>query len=131
MLGMNRLSNPEPYVKTLFAMLTTLILSLPAHADEVEILMVKATQSVGLWNLDVTVHHPDAGSDHMLDSISIFTPDEAQLVTADIPMPSIGAKQVTIQLKGIDIPEGVEYIIIRGHCSTDGWTHEGIIIALM
>ena len=118
-------------MKTLIAILTTLILSLPAYADEVEILMVKATQSVGLWNLDVTVHHPDVGSDHMLDNIAIFTPDETQLVTADIPMPSIGAKHVTIQLNDIDIPEGVEYIIIRGHCSTDGWTHEGIIITLM
>ncbi len=128
---MNRLNNPEPYVKTLFAILTALILSLPAYADEVEILMVKATQSGGLWNLDVTVHHPDSGSVHMLDSIAIFTPDEVQLVTADIPMPSIGAKQVTIQLNDIDIPEGVEYIIIRGHCSTDGWSQEGIVIALM
>ena len=118
-------------MKTLFAILTTLILSLPAHAAEVEILMVKATQSVGLWNLDVTVHHPDVGSDHMMDSIAIFTPDETQLDTADIPMPSIGANHVTIQMNDIDIPEGVEYIIIRGHCSTDGWTHEGIVIALM
>lgn len=118
-------------MKTLFAILTTLILSLPIYADEVEVLMVKATQSAGLWNLDVTVHHSDVGSDHMLDSIAIFTPDETQLVTADIPMPSIGAEHVTIQLNDIDIPEGVEYIIIRGHCSTDGWTHEGIVIALM
>ena len=118
-------------MKTLFTILTILILSLPAYAEEVEILMVKATQANGLWNLDVTVHHPDASSDHMVDSIAIFTPDETQLATADIPLPSIGAERVTTQLNEIDIPEGVKYIIIRGHCSTDGWTHEGIIIALM
>lgn len=118
-------------MKILFAILTTLILSLPAYADEVEILMVKATQSEGLWNLDVTVHHPDASSDHMMDSIAIFLPNEEQLATADIPMPSIGADHVTTQLNDIEIPEGVEYIIIRGHCNSDGWTREGIIIALM
>jgi hypothetical protein len=128
---MNRLNKPEPYVKTLFAILTTLILSLPAYGDEVEVLMVKATQSDGIWNFDVTIHHPDANSGHMMDSIALFSPDEVQLTTADIPMPSIGAKNVTAQLNNIAIPEGVEYIIIRGHCSTDGWTHEGIIIALM
>jgi hypothetical protein len=118
-------------VRAIFTILLTLIFSLPAYAEEVEILMVKATQSGGLWNLDVTVHHPDASSDHMMDSIAIFLPTEEQLATADIPMPSIGADHVTTQLNDIEIPEGVEYIIIRGHCSTDGWTHEGIIIALM
>ena len=118
-------------MKTLFAILITLILSLPAYADDVEILMVKATQANGLWNLDVTVHHPDVGSDHMLDRIAIFSPDEVQLATADIPKPSIGAEHTTTQLNDIEIPEGVEFIIIRGHCSSDGWTREGIIIALM
>ena len=118
-------------MKTLFAILTTLILSLPVYADEVEILMVKATQSDGVWSFDVTIHHPDANNDHMMDNIALFSPDEVQLATAEIPMPSIGAKNVTTQLNDIAIPEGVEYIIIRGHCSTDGWTHEGIIIALM
>lgn len=118
-------------MKTLFAILLTLALSAPVFADEVEILMVKATQSEGLWNFDVTVHHPDDDSDHMMDSVAIFLPDETQLITADIPMPSIGAKHVTTQVKGIEIPEGVEYIIIRGHCNSDGWTHDGIVIALM
>jgi len=131
MLSMNGLNKPEPYVKTLFAVLITLILSLPAFANEVEVLMVKATQSDGVWSFDVTIHHPDADSDHMMDSIALFSPDEVQLATAEIPMPSIGTKNVTTQLNDIEIPEGVEYIIIRGHCSTDGWTHEGINIALM
>ena len=99
---------PEPFVKTLLALLLTLTLSLPAFADEVEILMVQATQSEGLWRFDVTVHHDDASNDHMMDSIAIFTPDEVQLATADIPMPSIGAKYVSAQVKGIAIPEGVE-----------------------
>lgn len=118
-------------MKILLTLLTTLILSLPAYGDEVEILMVKATQLNGLWNLDVTVHHPDAGGDHMLDSVAVFLPTEEQLATADIPMPSIGADHVTAQLNNIEIPEGVEYIIIRGHCNSDGWTHAGIVIALM
>lgn len=118
-------------MKSIFAILLTITLALPAFAEEVEILMVKATQSDGLWSFDVTVHHPDIGSDHMLDSIAIFTPDEVQLETADIPLPSIGAEHVTTQVKDVEIPKGVEFVIIRGHCSTDGWTHEGIIIALM
>lgn len=118
-------------MKTLIAILLTLTLSSPAFANEVEILMVKATQSEGLWNFDVTVHHPDAGSEHMMDSIAIFLPDETQLTTADIPMPSIGAKHVSTQVKGVTVPQGTEYIIIRGHCNSDGWTHDGIIISLM
>ncbi len=131
MLIVIRLNNLETYVKTLFTILLTLILSLPAHAAEVEIMIIKATQSDGLWSFDVTVRHPDASTDHMMDSIAIFLPNETQLVTTDIPMPSIGAKHITIQLNDIEIPEGIEYIIIRGHCSTDGWTPEGIVIALM
>ncbi len=118
-------------MKLIFAILLTITLALPAFADQVEILMVKATQSDGVWNFDVTVHHPDVGSNHMLDRIAIFSPDEVQLETADIPMPSIGAKHVTTQVKGVEVPEGVEYIIIRGHCSTSGWSDEGIIITMM
>ena len=118
-------------MKTIFAVLLTLTLAFPAIADEVDVLMVKATQSDGVWAFDVTVHHPDASSEHMVDSIAIFSPDEVQLAVADIPKPSIGAANVTTQLKGVIIPEGVEFIIIRGHCNSDGWTHEGIIIALM
>ncbi len=118
-------------MKTMLAILLTLTLSLPALADEVEVLMVKATQTDGLWLFSVTVQHPDASSDHMMNSIAIFLPDETKLATADIPMPSIGADHVSAQVKGVAIPEGVEYIIIRGHCSSDGWTHEGIIISLL
>jgi len=118
-------------VKSIIAILLAFILALPAVAEEVEILMVKATQSDGLWSFDVTVHHPDISSDHMMDSIAIFTPDEVQLETAEVPKPSIGAKHVTTQVNGVMIPAGVEYIIVRGHCNSDGWTHEGIIIALM
>jgi len=118
-------------VKILFAILTTLILPLPAYADKVEILMVKATQSAGLWNFDVTILHPDISADHTLDRIAIFTPEEAQLVAADIPVANIGAEHVTAQINDITIPDGIEYIIIRGRCSVDGWTHDGIMIALM
>lgn len=118
-------------MKLLLAIITTLFLSLPAFADEVEILMVKAMEYDGLWQFDITVHHADDDSDHMMDSVAIFLPNEERLATADIPMPSIGAEHVTTQLNGIAIPEGVEYIIIRGHCSSEGWTHEGIIISLM
>lgn len=113
------------------ALLLTLCIAFPAFADEVDVLMVKATQSDGLWSFDITVHHPDSSSTHMMDSVAIFSPDDVQLASAEEPMPSIGADHVTTQLNGIQIAEGVEYIIIRGHCNSDGWTHEGIIISLM
>jgi hypothetical protein len=118
-------------LQNILAILLTLVIAFPAAADEADVLMVKATQSDGLWSFDVTVHHPDASSEHMLDSIAIFSPDEVQLATADIPKPSIGAESVTTQLNDIIIAEGVEFIIIRGHCNSDGWSQEGIIIALM
>lgn len=115
----------------ILALLITLIFALPAFADDVDVLMVKATQSDGLWNFEITVHHPDAGAEHMMDSIAIFTPDDVQLATAEIPKPSIGVLKVTAQIRDLLIAEGLEYVIIRGHCNSDGWTHEGIIIALM
>jgi len=118
-------------LKKLIALLLTLTIAFPAFADEVEVMMVKATQSNGLWNFNITVHHPDTSSEHMMDSIAIFTPDDVQLATAKIPKPSIGADKVTTQLKGVVIAQGTEYIQIRGHCNSDGWTHKGILISLM
>ena len=118
-------------MKSILAILLMFTFTFPAFADEVEILMVKATQSDSVWSFDVTVHHPDANNTHMLDSIAIFSPEEVQLSSAEIPMPSIGAENVTAKLKDIVIPEEVEYIIIRGHCSNDGWSHQSIIISLL
>lgn len=118
-------------MKTLLAALFALLLALPATADEVEVLMVKAMQKDATWQFDITVHHHDEGGEHMMDSVAIFTPDETLIGIAKIPMPSIGADHVTTKVTGVTVPEGVEYILIRGHCSHAGWTHEGIIISLM
>ena len=114
----------------LFAATTALSAALPALADEVEIRMVQAMQSDGLWKFEITVYHPDSGDEHMYSSIAIFTPDETQIGYADVPTPSIGADHVTTQVLNVAIPEDVEYIVIRGKCSDYGWTHDGIIIAL-
>lgn len=131
MLILSRPTYLETHVRTIFTILLTLILSLPAYAEKVEILMVKAIQSDGLWSFDVTVRHPDASIDHMMDSIAIFLPNDEQLAFADVPLPSIGAPHMTTQLTDIKIPEGIEYVVIRGRCSKDGWNPEGLIIALM
>ncbi|MEO1919540.1 MAG: hypothetical protein ABGW81_07530 [Paracoccaceae bacterium] len=118
-------------MRPILAILILLAFSLPAQSDEVDVLMVKAVQTNGLWDFDVTVHHPDASTDHMLDNIAIFLPGNVELTIAEVPKPSIGAKHVTIQINSLEIPDGVEYIVIRGHCSTSGWSDLGIIIALM
>lgn len=117
-------------MKKLIAFLIAAITALPAFADEVEIRMVQAMQSNGLWKFEITVYHPDTGTDHMYNSVAIFTPNETQIGSADVPTPSIGADHVTTQVLDVHIPEEVEYILIRGKCSDYGWTHDGIVIAL-
>jgi len=117
-------------VKTLITFLIALTTALPTLADEVEIRMVQAMQSNGLWKFEITVYHPDTGANHMYNSVAIFTPDETQIGYADVPMPSVGADHVTTQVLDVKIPEDVEYILIKGKCSDYGWTHEGVIIAL-
>lgn len=117
-------------MKILIAALIALTLPLPALSAEVEIRMVQAMQSDGLWKFKITVYHPDTGVDHMYNSVAIFTPDETRIGYADVPNPSIGAGNVTTQVLGVTIPEDLEYIIIRGKCNDYGWTQTGTIIAL-
>lgn len=118
-------------MKILLALLIALTTSIVAHADDVDVLMVKGMESNGVWKFDITVHHDDSSEDHHVDSVAIFTPDETLLGVSKIPMPSIGADHVTTQLSGVTVPDGVEYILIKGHCSSYGWTDDGIIIPLL
>lgn len=117
-------------MKNLFAILVALTLSLPVYADEVDVLMVKAMQHDGMWQFNITVHHPDSGNDHMVDSIAIFTPDGTEITTIAVPTPHVGAEHVTIMITDIPLAQGTEYIMIRGHCNKDGWAHEGVMIYL-
>lgn len=117
-------------MKLLIAALIALTLPLPARAAEVEIRMVQAMQSDGLWKFKITVYHPDSSAEHMYNSIAIFTPDETRIGYAEVPTPSIGADNVTTQVLNVTIPEDLEYIIVRGKCNDYGWTQTGTIIAL-
>jgi len=117
-------------VKLLIAALIALTIPLPALSAEVEIRMVQAMQSDGLWKFKVTVYHPDTGADHMYNSLAIFSPDETRIGYAEIPTPSIGAENVTTQVLNVDIPEDFDYIIIRGKCNDYGWAQDGVMIAL-
>ncbi len=127
---MSRLTKTEPYVRILFAALIALTIPLPVLSAEVEIRMVQAMQSDGLWKFKITVYHPDSGADHMYNSVAIFTPDETRIGYAEIPTPSIGADTVTTQVLNVDIPEELDYIVIRGKCTDYSGAQDGIMIAL-
>ncbi len=117
-------------IKLIPALLGFFLLANNAFADPVTIKMIKATQIEGKWSFSVTVVHPEAANDHIMNMIGIFSPEGEMLAQSVVPLPSIGQKHVTFMVENITLSDEIEYVQVRAHCSSDGWGHDGMLIAL-
>lgn len=93
----------------------------PAFADPSVIEAVTAKQTGQGWTFSVTVRHPDTGWDHYADGWDIQTPDGTQIGYRKLLHPHEQEQPFTRSLGNIEIPDGVDTVIIRAHCSVDGW----------
>ncbi|KZM49753.1 hypothetical protein [Labrenzia sp. OB1] len=93
---------------------------LPAFADEVEIVAATANKSGSGWTVSVTLRHADTGWDHYADLWQVVTPDGDILGERVLLHPHVDEQPFTRSLSGVQVPEGLDEVIIRARDSVHG-----------
>ncbi|EEE44609.1 hypothetical protein [Roseibium alexandrii] len=89
-------------------------------AGDVEIVDAKAKEGAGGWTFSVTLKHGDTGWDHYADLWEVYTPDGDLLGRRVLAHPHVNEQPFTRSLSGVQIPDGVTTVIIRGRDSVHG-----------
>ena len=106
--------------------LLSLTFSSFAYAGEAEIVEATLTLSGGgTYRADVTILHEDTGWDHYADGWAIELPDGTQIGYRTLYHPHVEEQPFTRSLSGIEIPKGVDSVVIRAHDSVHGFNDEG------
>ncbi|MEM0945173.1 MAG: hypothetical protein AAGI70_14645 [Pseudomonadota bacterium] len=110
--------------------LASLVAAGTAFAGEADVLEVKATQGANGWRFDVTVAHADTGWDHYADAWRIVAPDGTVLGTRTLHHPHVNEQPFTRSLSGVQIPEGIDEVIVEAHDNVDGWGGAQVTVSL-
>ncbi|EFL90362.1 hypothetical protein [Ahrensia sp. R2A130] len=110
-------------VKRLLLSLTVLAgLTVPALAGDVVVDKVKASQgSDGTWRFDVTLSHTDEGWDHYADAWEVLAPDGTLLARRELAHPHVEEQPFTRSRSGVQIPDGLDHVMVRGRDKVHGY----------
>nr|WP_319387470.1 hypothetical protein [uncultured Roseibium sp.] len=111
-------------------LLVAALLVTPAKADDVEIVEAKARQSGSTWTFSVTLRHGDTGWDHYADLWQVFTPDGKLLGERVLLHPHVEEQPFTRSLSGVEIPDGIDEVVIRARDSVHGVADQQYRLAL-
>lgn len=109
---------------------TGLLLSGLASAGEADVVGVEVARSGATWSFEVTVRHADAGWDHYADKWDVVAPDGSVLATRTLHHPHVNEQPFTRSLGGVEIPDGIEAVILRAHDSVHGYGGEEVRVVL-
>lgn len=94
------------------------LIVLPLYAGEVDVVQVKVKKTgAGEFRFDVTLSHQDEGWKHYADKWDILAPDGTILGTRTLLHPHVEEQPFTRSLSGVQIPQSVQQVIVRGHDS--------------
>lgn len=95
-------------------------LAAPALAEDPRVIDASAQKAGTLWNVTVTLEHPDTGWDHYASGWEVLDSAGNRLAYRDLGHPHADEQPLTRSLQGVAIPEGTTEIFIRPHCVPDG-----------
>ena len=90
------------------------------EANEVKVLDVTAKREIGFFGdsylFVVTLEHNDEDWNHFADRWEVWTPDGKTLLdTRSLAHPHVEEQPFTRSLSGVEIPEGVNQVLVRAH----------------
>ena len=92
-----------------------------ANAGEADVVDAQASKaSDGTWRFNVTVRHADTGWDHYADKWEVVTKDGKVLATRVLAHPHVNEQPFTRSKSGIEIPTGIDEVIVRAGDSVHG-----------
>ena len=102
-----------------------------AFAADPDILDVSVEKVGTVWNVRVTVAHPDIGWDHYADGWEVLDASGNRLGYRKLLHPHVDEQPFTRSLSGIVIPDGTREIFVKARCSVDGWSDTAMRVALL
>lgn len=99
-------------------------------ADMAEIIDVKMTKVGMTWRMDATIQHPDTGWEHFADGWEVLDANGNRLGYRELMHPHVDEQPFTRSLSNLVFPDGTREVIVRAHCSVDGWSDKVIRVSL-
>ena len=112
------------------ALAAVVLLAAPAHADPPRVVDVSVDRAGSVWNVAVTLEHPDTGWDHYADGWEVLDEDGNRIGFRELMHPHVDEQPFTRSLRGVVIPDGTREIFIRARCSVDGWNDDAVPVAI-
>ena len=97
----------------------TVVAETTERPDPPAVRYVVATEGAdGLWAFDVTVEHADDGWDHYADAWQVVDPRDGRVIAERIlAHPHDNEQPFTRSLGNIEIPTGLETVLVRARCT--------------
>ncbi len=112
-------------------LLSGFLITTVAYAEPADVLNVEVNdQGDTLYTFKVTVQHADTGWDHYADAWVIFTEDGEYLASRNLQHPHIKEQPFTRSLPNLPVSEAITSVVIRAHCSRDGFGGKEITVQL-
>ena len=103
----------------------------PAHAGEAGVMGVEAVcTTIRTCDFEVTVLHADVGWSHYAESYEIVSPEGEVLGRRVLKHPHVHEQPFVRGLVGVEIPEGVDHVVVRARDSKHGLGGETVTKAL-
>ena len=93
----------------------------PALAKAPVVVDAQAQPGATGWTISVTLSHPDSGWDHYASGWEVLAPDGARLGYRELAHPHVDEQPFTRSLSGVELPDGIDHVLIRPRCTLDGW----------
>lgn len=101
--------------------LALLALASPTWAGEADVMGVEAVcTTIRTCDFEVTVRHADIGWSHYAESYEIVSPEGEVLGRRVLTHPHVHEQPFVRQLVGVEIPEGVDQVVVRARDSKHG-----------
>ncbi len=112
------------------AAIISVLVSGASVAGDVEIVDATAKEGVGGWTFSVTLKHGDTGWDHYADLWEVYTPDGDLLGKRVLAHPHVNEQPFTRSLSGVQIPEGINSVVIRARDNVHGVSPQEFLLEL-
>jgi len=95
-----------------------------------DVVAAVATQTDAGWDFDVTVSSPYDTPERYADAWRVVGPDGAVLGVRELAHDHAGEQPFTRSLRGVQIPAGVDSVVIEGRDQANGWGGATVVVVL-
>lgn len=95
-----------------------------------DVVAAVATPTDAGWDFDVTVSSPYDTPERYADAWRVVSPDGSVLGVRELAHDHAGEQPFTRSLRGVQIPAGVDSVVVEGRDRTNGWGGATVVVVL-